>query len=506
MEEYMDYRQVRGTVLAIAICMAFWFTLYMGYSLVQNFLDIFAISLVTSLAIRPCKDYIHLSYLLVSTSTEKYPILNSSLIFRLRSISSWVVCNNILLNIIIAVVLGVFYMKLSFMSILVLFGGIALVDLFLRAIGELALKVSKICKLNSYSEFFDMILTIILILAMVAAAVIFQTIAFGTVILEISEHGRFLFDWMSGFFDAESLEGLRNNTYFQTLDKNAEQMWENLTFEIQKEQMSCSTYIEQTRDLPLVSNFIFEALLSLEEFLAHLKLSSHQILTLYSQSPEKFHELCWKIIFLPVKLVLSNVGGVAIAISTIIERVVLYFTLVYILVKDKTSILEKFLYMVPLNNEIKNEITTDISSTVAGISTSFVLAAISHYLVTLLLYMVLELELKHTFSVLTAVVGLFPFFGAWFVNLPMIFWLLFRWDYRGIVILLVEYLFVGYLDGEIYSTQLESFNPTLLGIVIVLGIYKFGTFGIFYGPLIMSIGYLIFKLGRKLNEERKTTN
>ena len=63
----------------------------------------------------------------------------------------------------------------------------------------------------------------------------------------------------------------------------------------------------------------------------------------------------------------------------------------------------------------------------------------------------------------------------------------------------VEYFVVGYIDGVIYSAQLKAFNSTLIGIVIVLGIYKFGTFGIFYGPLIMSFGYLMFRLGQQLN-------
>ena len=202
---------------------------------------------------------------------------------------------------------------------------------------------------------------------------------------------------------------------------------------------------------------------------------------------------------MPIKLLLSNIGGVAVAISTIIERVVLYFTLVYILVKDKTSMSEKILNMIPLENNIRHEIMRDITLTVSGISTSFILAALSHYVVTFFLFIFLNLKLKHTFSVLSAAVGLFPFFGAWFVNMPMIIWLILRWDYRAIILFVVEYFFVGYLDGVIYTVQLQSFNPTIIGIVIVLGIYKFGTFGIFYGPLILSLGYMIFKLAKQLN-------
>ena len=56
MEAYVDYKLVRSIVLAAVVCMASWYTIYLSYGLVQNFIDIFAISFVTSLAIRPCKD------------------------------------------------------------------------------------------------------------------------------------------------------------------------------------------------------------------------------------------------------------------------------------------------------------------------------------------------------------------------------------------------------------------------------------------------------------------
>lgn len=500
MENYIDYKQVRSILLAAVICMASYYTLYLGYSLVQNFIDIFAISLVTSLAIKPCKDYICMCYILVSTSEEKYPVISRSIFFSFSSHLNRIFTNHFLVNIFLAVALAVLCNKISFGFVGSLIFAVLVFDLALRGLCDLALKIAKMLKLERFQDFFETILTISLILAMVLAAVLFQTIAIGTIVFEMSEHGKFLIDWMSEFFGAESLEHLRNSAYFQTIDKNIEKMWGNLTQEIQKEQESCSAYIEQTKDLPILHSFLFESLLQLEDFLSYLKLSSHQILTLYYQNPAKFHELCWMVLSLPLKIILNNIGGVAIAISTIIERVVLYFTLVYILVNEKTSALEKVLYVVPLDNKTKFEIISDISSTISGITASFLIAAISHYAVTLLLYSGLGLELKHTFAVLTAVTGLFPFFGPWFVNLPMIFWLLVKWDYRAIVLFLVEYLVVGYVDGEIYSAHLQSFNPTLIGIVIVLGIYKFGTFGIFYGPLIMSLGYLIFKLGKQLNQ------
>ena len=252
-------------------------------------------------------------------------------------------------------------------------------------------------------------------------------------------------------------------------------------------------------ELPIIHNLLFDNLVNIDEWLADLKFSSHQILNFYFLNPGKFHELFWKFFSFSLKLIFGNIGGVAAAISTVLERVILYFTLVYILIKNNSSIIENILNMLPLNNQNRHEIITEINSTIWGITTSFLMAAFTHYFSTLILYSLLDLEFLHTFSVLTAVVGLFPFFGAWFVNLPMIFWLLYQWDIRAVIVFFVEYFVVGYIDGVIYSAQLKAFNSTLIGIVIVLGIYKFGTFGIFYGPLIMSFGYLMFRLGQQLN-------
>lgn len=468
----------------------------MLYSLLQGFIDIFAIALVTSLAIRPVKDWIHAQFIIAYGSTSKFPMLQSTLLFYLSS--SLHLCKNATFSLLFIPFISYLIYKSSVLFIIGLFLIVILADLILKILFGFIIKSFKLLKLYEYDSFFDSVLTIFLMITLIILALLLQTAAIGSVVIELTEHGKTFFDWCSDFFDAELLDNLSESSYLAALERNFGDAWRNLTKQTLEEAEMCSSYITSIKELPIVGDVMFNFLLDLEEWLSMFQLSTNHLAYVVLSVPQNF-DLIWKIVSTTIKLLFSNIGGVAFTISAILERVILYLTLVYILVKDQTSILEKCLNLIPLEKKIRFEILDDILSTISGISTSFLLAAFVHYGVTLWAYYILDLELKHTFAVLTAVVGLFPFFGAWFVNMPMIIWKIARWDYSGLVLFFIEYFIVGQLDGMIYSAQLESYNPTLVGIVIVLGIYKFGTFGIFYGPLILSFGYMIFKLAKQLN-------
>jgi predicted PurR-regulated permease PerM len=501
MENYIDYKIVRSVVLAIAICTGSLYTLFLSYLLFQDFFDIFSMALVTSLAIKPCKDWVHSYFLIVYETSESYPITKKSLSLNAYAIVQWLLKINFIIQIGTVLSISLLLVKFPVSLLLLITLGVLIIDFLLRIIGDILLKISKLLKLYDYKTFFDAILTIFLLAIIIISAIIFLTLALGSMVLEISEHGKSFFGWVFELFDEEGLESLKSNSYIQLIDKNIEEILGSLAKEIFIESEQCSVFIESTMDLPVLNNLLFDTLVQIDELLVHLRISSHQILNFYFLNPGNFHEILWKTFSLGIRLFFGNMHGVAIAISTKLERVILYFTLVYILVKDKTTFIEKMLNMVPLENKIKYEILSDILSTISGITTSFLLGALVHYVATLGLYFALGLDLKYTFSVLSAVVGLFPFFGSWFVNLPMTFWLLFRWDFRAIIVFTFEYFVVGYLDSFILTAQLGTYNPTLIGIVIVLGIYKFGIFGIFYGPVIMLFGYLVFKLGKGLNPQ-----
>ncbi|OMJ67813.1 hypothetical protein SteCoe_34917 [Stentor coeruleus] len=499
MDGYVDYKLVRSIILAVAVCMAFWSTASMLYSLLQGFIDIFAIALVTSLAIRPVKDWINAQIIIAYGSTSNFPMFESTLLFYLPS--SVNLCKNTTFSLLFIPFLSYLIYKSSVLFILGVFLIIISADLILKFLFGFMVKSFKLLKLYepiNQNHLFDSVLTIFLMITLIVLALLLQTAAIGSVVIELTEHGKSFFDWCSDFFDAELLENLSESSYLAALEKNFGDTWRNLTKQSLEEAEMCSSYITSIKEMPIVGEVMFNFLLDLEEWLNMFQLSTNHLAYVVLSVPQNF-DLIWKIVSTTIKLLFSNIGGVAFTISAILERVILYLTLVYILVKDKTSILEKCLNLIPLEKKIRFEILDDIINTIFGISTSFLLAASAHYSITLWAYYALDLELKHTFAVLTAMVGLFPFFGAWFVNMPMIIWKIARWDYSGLVLFLIEYFIVGQLDGMIYSAQLESYNPTLVGIVIVLGIYKFGTFGIFYGPLILSFGYMIFKLAKQLN-------
>lgn len=487
----MDLKQVKSMILAISFCAVVYWAIWLLLSLLQEYIDIFAIAFVTSLALRPLKHWIHY-YLVIGYSSKLYlPYLPSTLLFNLPLIL------NPIYSIYLAPIAACIIYKLSFSHFIFFSSALMLIDLVFKIVIGFCIKF--FCSIfRNKLEYFDAALSMVLILLLVIILGLLQTFVFGSLALELTQKGKILFDFFSSFMDEDPWDSFKQSSYSKVLDDNFGDIWRNMTEVPAESAIVIQGYINSGKGLPVIGRIVGSTVSMMDDYLNDLGWSSVGLLYMMNSIPQKT-EYIWKICSFALKTVFGNLGGVAYRISYLIERIVLYFTLVFILVKDEGKLVEKAIGLVPLSKDLQSEISADIVRTVSGIATSFVLAFLIHYVVTLAAFYMLSLEFKFLFSALAAAVGFFPYVGAWVTTLPMIGFLLFNDVLKCIVLFGVEYFLIGFLDSKVYTSQLGYFNQSMIGIVIVLGIYKFGFVGIFYGPLIMALGYLMFKVGNSLN-------
>ncbi len=65
----------------------------------------------------------------------------------------------------------------------------------------------------------------------------------------------------------------------------------------------------------------------------------------------------------------------------------------------------------------------------------------------------------------------------------------------------------GYIDSQIYNDvydkQIQTTNPFFIGLSVFMGYYSFDLQGIFYGPLLVCIVTIVFKLLNELEINEK---
>lgn len=493
MEQHVDLKLVKSIILAASFCAVCYWGVCLIFLLLQEYIDVFAIAFVTSLAIHPLKEWIQHYFIIAYSSTSYGPFLPYCLIIDIP-----LVFRPKYGGVFVGVAAFIVY-KSSVSFFLFLVVALLTVDLVIKLALGILIRLTSFINIYNKTQIFDTILTIFLIVFLLVIAAILQTFVFGSIALELTQKGKVLFDFFSSFVDEDPWETFKKSPYSQVLDDNLGEIWRNFTHVPEESSEEYDRYVNSGKSLPIVGGIIERTSVFLDFYLKDIGLSSGEVIFLLNlpQRPE----LLWKTFSYCFKTLFGNLGGVAFVISYALEKVILYFTLVYILVKDAGGLVEKAIGLIPLSQQMQIEISSDIKKTVSGITISFILAGSIHYIVTLISFSLLELEFKYLFSGLAASVGLFPYVGTWVVTLPMVIYLSLSGSAKGIILLSIEYFVINYLDGEVYTSQLGYFNQSMIGIVIVLGIYKFGFLGIFYGPLIMSLGYLIFKIGHTLNQQ-----
>lgn len=186
------------------------------------------------------------------------------------------------------------------------------------------------------------------------------------------------------------------------------------------------------------------------------------------------------------------------AIITILVYLVLVPLMIFFFLKDKVVIIDWLGRFLPkerkLVNEIWSEMDAQIGNYVRGKFNEIIIVGSAAYL----LFVILGLNYASLLAILVGLSVLIPYIGAAVVTLPIAFVAYFQWGLTSeFVWLIVSYLVLQFLDGNVLVPILFSEAVNLHPIAIIAAILVFGGlwgfWGVFFAiPLATLVKALIY--------------
>ncbi|WP_274851244.1 AI-2E family transporter [Serratia marcescens] len=173
----------------------------------------------------------------------------------------------------------------------------------------------------------------------------------------------------------------------------------------------------------------------------------------------------------------SLVGLLTLAIYLILVPMMMFF-----LLKDKEQLLNAVRRVLPRNRglagQVWNEMNQQITNYIRGKVLEMVIVGVATYLV----FAVLDMRYSLLLAVLVGFSVLIPYIGAVLVTIPVVVVALFQWGVGAdFWTLIVAYLVVQGLDGNLLVPILFSEAVNLHPLVIILSVIVFGGMWGFWG-------------------------
>ena len=479
-----------------------YYVLYLVYMLLENYMDIFILSVLSSLAIKPLKDYAlssikhHLEnpYSFSCTSNS---FCSAALKFFLDFKNYKFSLKSYYLPLMLVMYLIVFKIQLKFQPIII--GVFCLMDLFFRFLADLALLINNKKLINENSEVLVSIVTIGTILGVILGVFVIHSLAFGCMILEISQESQTLYYQLSKLTGSELVQQLIDQVNERLGQDELVDITNSLLEDVPMgEDLECSYILDTLVDTPYIGPLAKSYRGLVDEWLAYAGISSAQIIEVYTFYSDRINNAVLKAaMFLSNQLYL-NIFSLTMSISSTFEKAIIFVTLLYLLLREEKTFVSKLFDAIPFPENIEEEISNTFTASVVGLFSAISKCAVSHFIITWVIYDLLDLSLKYTFAAFSAGIALFPVFPAWVINIPTIVYLCIGGEYvKACILLSVEWFLQDYIDSSFYEKDVREVNPDLVAIAIGLGLYEFGSLGIIYGPLIACAGVLLYKIGSK---------
>ncbi len=195
---------------------------------------------------------------------------------------------------------------------------------------------------------------------------------------------------------------------------------------------------------------------------------------------------------------MAQAGTITKNVFFLMMNTFMVFFLVFIFLKDGEKIY-KFVYQTtPMEEENKHSIFTQISGTFAAVIRGQLLTCITQAVVAGIIYWCLGLPAPIFLAAATFFAALIPFVGTVMVWLPLGLYLLATQAYvKGALMLVLGIFGISLIDNIVKPaiigerTKLPYF---LLFFAILGGINLYGIMGIFLGPVVLSVFFVIVKI------------
>jgi predicted PurR-regulated permease PerM len=174
--------------------------------------------------------------------------------------------------------------------------------------------------------------------------------------------------------------------------------------------------------------------------------------------------------------------------------------LIFIFLKDGEKIYQFIYQIAPLEEDNKKIIFTQVNETFAAVIRGQLLTSILQALIAGLAYWALGLQAPIFFGLVVFLGTLIPFIGAAGIWIPTVIYLFIQHDVKSAVVLVIVGIFISTVDNIVkpaligQSAKLPYF---LLFFGILGGISAYGLMGIFLGPLVLSIFFILIKIYRE---------
>jgi len=195
---------------------------------------------------------------------------------------------------------------------------------------------------------------------------------------------------------------------------------------------------------------------------------------------------------------INQAGTITKNIFSVFFSSILVCFLVFIFLKDGEKIY-RFIYQItPLHEENKRPIFAQISDTFSAVIRGQLLTSLTQAIVSGMVYWGLQLPAPIFLAAATFISTLIPFIGAVGIWLPLAIYLFAVQEYwKASILILFGILVISVIDnimkpaiiGE--KTKLPYF---LLFFGILGGLQVYGILGIFLGPLILSLFFVLVKI------------
>lgn len=183
--------------------------------------------------------------------------------------------------------------------------------------------------------------------------------------------------------------------------------------------------------------------------------------------------------------------------STILEIVLMYFLLYFMLVRSKE--MEELLYeYIPLKDDNINWIAKDLNMLVYNNALAVPLIALLQGIVGLIGYLIIGAPDPWFWFVITAITSMLPFVGAAAAYVPLgVYMYSTGPSWQATAVLLWGFLVIGLVDNVfriIIQKKWGDVHPLITAFGVLIGINLFGFVGLIFGPIVIAMFLLLIKI------------
>ncbi len=192
--------------------------------------------------------------------------------------------------------------------------------------------------------------------------------------------------------------------------------------------------------------------------------------------------------------------------NMIIAVAIMYF-LLYYLFTNPDGLSKTILYFIPFNKSNLKLVIKESKKMVRSNAIGIPIVAIAQGIVALIGFFIFGIENPIFWFVIVTIGSMIPFVGTLVGILPVfIITLASGYTYEAWGILIYGFVIVGSTDNiiRIYVLKkLDDVHPIITLVGVIIGVPLFGFIGLIFGPLFISLFFILLKIYQKEYGERK---